>query len=222
MKTKTLKFAFFISSALFVFTSIAAQTGYTEIYPNYRVEISNERLDVNQYNSKFKGSMLDYTETRHDGTQIQVKSYQKNSNFEVYERPAHPAIHTVYKEFYADGRLKQKGVLLPYQVKIGKWIRCDNRGNCSITDHENRPDTYGYNKILQYLESEGIYHKTGGTTWKCTFWYTPASYTWGVRIDKNGKQYKMLNFDSRGEREIREYDLTEYTNKVPVYKSFNQ
>ncbi|MDR1715534.1 MAG: hypothetical protein LBS20_06790 [Prevotella sp.] len=152
MKTTVLKPAIFAILVLMAFITTTAQSTYTEIYPNIKVAISSEKLSISQYSSKFKGSILDYTETKPDGTQVQAKAYRRNSNIEIFERPAYPAIHTIYKEFYPNGNLKQKGVLLPLQVKVGKWIECDARGDCSIIDHESGRNAFGYNDVLEYLE----------------------------------------------------------------------
>ncbi|SBW05178.1 hypothetical protein [uncultured Dysgonomonas sp.] len=222
MKTTVLKPTIFAVLVLIAFTTIKAQSAYTEIYPHIKVAISSEKLNTSQYSSKFKGSILDYTETKTDGTQIQAKAYRRNSNIEIFERPAYPAIHTVYKEFYPNGNLKQKGVLLPLQVKVGKWIECDALGNCSIIDHESGRNAFGYNDVLEYLEFEGVYNKTDGNIWKCTFWYTPESKTWGVRVDKDGQQYKMFNFDSTGQEEVKEFDLSGNSNSATPVGSFEQ
>ncbi|GAB6124160.1 hypothetical protein [Dysgonomonas termitidis] len=222
MKTTVLKPAILAVLVLMAFTRTIAQSTYTEIYPNTKVAISSEKLNISQYSSRFKGSILDYTETKTDGTQIQAKAYKRNSNIEIFERPAYPAIHTIYKEFYPNGNLKQKGVLLPLQVKVGKWIECDTRGGCSIIDHESGRNTFGYNDVLEYLEFEGVYNKTDGNIWKCTFWHTLESKTWGVRVDKNGQQYKMFNFDSRGQEEVKEFDLSGNSNTATSVGPFEQ
>ena len=90
MKTTILKPAIFAVLILMVFTETTAQSAFTEIYPNIKVAISSEKLNTNQYSSKFKGSILDYTEAKTDGTQIQAKAYRRNSNIEIFERPAYP------------------------------------------------------------------------------------------------------------------------------------
>ena len=89
MKTTVLKPAIFAILVLMAFITTTAQSAYTEIYPNIKVAISSEKLSINQYSSKFKGSILDYTETKPDGTQVQAKTYRRNSNIEIFERPAY-------------------------------------------------------------------------------------------------------------------------------------
>ena len=202
--------------------TICAQTNDTEVYPNYRVPIEFEKINVTTFSNKYKGSILDYTYTKNDGTVVEVKSYKRGSNIEIFERPPFPAVHTIYKEFHPNGNLKQKGVLLPLQLKIGKWLNLDQRGEGTITDYENGRTALGYNDVLTYLESKGYYNKTDGNNWKCTFWYTPESQTWGVRVDKNGNQYKMYTFDSNRQNGATETDLSANSNSVLPVGTFYQ
>lgn len=215
----------FALMAFMLLTSHVAKsqtTDYTEIYPNFKVPITNETLNVSTYASKYKGSILDYSYTESNGTKVEVKSYKKGSNIEVFERPPFPAIHLVYKEFYPNGKLKQKGVFLPTQLKVGKWMECDERGNCTVTDHEIGRSQYGYNEILGYLEFLKYYNTSDGNNWQFFFWYTPSESKWGVRVNKNGHQYKMYTFDSTEQYDIQEVDLMPNTNVVEPTGTFIQ
>lgn len=211
-----------MASIVLICQTTKSQSEFTEIYPDYKVSISSESIDVKKFASKYKGSILDYSYTEDDGTQVEVKSYKKGSNIEIFERPPFPAIHVVYKEFYPNGKLKQKGVILPTQLKIGKWIECDEQGNCTITDYEADRNKYGYNEVLGYLEFRGYYNKQDENKWECSFWFTPGSETWRVRVDKNGHQYKMYSFDSTGEYDIDEVDLISNTQGVEATGTFIQ
>lgn len=192
--------------------TICAQTNYTEIYPNYRIPIEYEKINVNTFNNKYKGSILDYTYTKDDGTVVEVKSYKKGSNIEIFERLPFPAGYTIYKEFYPNGSLKQKGVLLPFQLKIGKWLDLDQRGEGTITDYENGRTAFGYNDVLTFLENKGYFNNTDGNSWKCIFWYIPESQTWSVRVYKNSNQYKIYTFDSNGQYDVVETELSPNSN----------
>jgi len=203
-------------------TTVDAQTAYTEIYPDKRVAIDFEKLNVSTYSNKYKGSILDYSYTKDDGTLVQVKSYKRGSNIEIFERPPLPYIHIIYKEFYPNGNLKQKGVLLPRQLKIGKWLDLDQNGEGLITDNETGRTAFGYNEVLTFLEERGYYNITDGSNWSCSFWYTPENRTWGVRVDKDGHQYKMYTFDSDGIDSITETDLSPSLNSVQPTGTFFQ
>ncbi len=213
---------FILLFTLLLIQGASAQTPYTEIYPGIRISIDKEKLDVSRYRNKYKGSILDYSETMPDGTLLQIKSYGKTSTIEVFEKPPLPAIHIIYKEFYANGDLKQKGVFLPLQFKVGKWIECSQSGSCTITDHEVGRNTYSYNDILEYLEMKKIYGNANDNVYECPFWYTPESHTWGVRINKDGNQYKMFEFDSKGQNEVKEYELTPKASAVTIIGTFEQ
>lgn len=215
------RFILMVSVVLICHTT-QAQTSYTEIYPDLKVPISNERIDVKKYASKYQGSILDYSYTENDGTQVQVKSYKKGSNIEIFEKPPHPAIHIIYKEFYPNGNLKQKGVILPSQLEIGKWIQCDEKGNCEIIDYEEGEKRYDYNEILAYLEFRGYYNKQDENEWKCLFWYASESNTWGVRVNKNGHQYKMYTFNNSDDFFVEEFDLSPNVNSVEPTGTFIQ
>ncbi len=217
---KLILLSLFIVSSGFV--TLVAQTTYTNIYPDYKVAIEKEKLDVRQYANKYKCSILDYTYTKEDGTRMVYKSYRRNSEIEVFEYPPAPAIHIIYKVFYANGNLKEKGVFLPNQLRVGKWIECDTRGNCSITDLETGRNIYGYNDVLEYLAMVDCYNNLDGNQWKCTFWHSPHGHTWGVRVDKNGQQYKMFTFDAKGERDVIETDPALLSPNVPVVGTFEQ
>lgn len=218
----TIKLFTLMASIVLICQTTKAQSAYTEIFPDYKIDISTEKIDVKKYTDKYKGSILDYSYTENDGTQVQVKSYKKGSNIEVFERPPFPAIHIVYKEFYPNGNLKQKGVILPTQLRVGNWIECNESGNCSIIDYEMNRNEYGYNDVLAYLEFRGYYNKQDGNNWECSFWFTPGAETWGVRINKNGHQYKMYTFNSKGEFNVDEVDLMPNTNTVEPTGTFIQ
>lgn len=218
----TIKIFTILAFVFFAGISATAQTVYTEIYPDKKVAINYEKLDVASYRNKYQGSILDYTYTQDDGTVVQVKSYKKGSNIEVFERPPYPAIHFVYKEFYPNGNLKQKGVLLPLQLKVGKWIEAELNGEFTISDYETGRNGYGYNDILYFLEKNGCYNQDDSNKWECFFWYTPESESWGVRVNKNTHQHKMYVFDSNGEKSIEETDLSPNLNKVEAVGTFEQ
>ncbi|MDH6309780.1 hypothetical protein M2451_002036 [Dysgonomonas sp. PFB1-18] len=192
--------------------AVNAQTAVTEVYPNYKITINKERLDVDSHRNRYNGSMLDYSYRKSDGTTIRIKSFQNDAGFEVVETPPEPAIHYVYKRFYADGNLKEMGVFLPRQVKVGKWMECDDYGRCTIINHEIERDAYGYNDVLEYLRMRGHYMPLDDNKWKCSFWHSPDGHTWGTRVDRNDEQYKMYTFDDKGKEDVRENDL--FPNKT--------
>lgn len=202
--------------------AVNAQTAFTEVYPNYKIAINKERLNVSSYRSEYIGSMLDYSYLKSDGTTVRIKSFQNDAGFEVVETPPVPAIHYVYKRFYADGNMKEMGVFLPRQVKVGKWMECDDYGRCTIIDHEIGRDTYGYNDVLEFLRMRGHYMPLDGNKWQCSFWHSPGARQWGVRVDCNDSHYVMLVFDGDGKQDVREIEPAVSSSSVPVFGSFYQ
>jgi len=196
---------------------------FTDIYPGKRVFIDyNERLNISQYSNRFRNSVLDYTYSLADGTQVQVKAYRNSPTYEVFERPPFPYMHIIYKEFYKNGKLKQKGVFLPTQLKVGKWFETDEFGNGFIIDYEAGRDTYGYNKVLEFLQQRGYYFASDGSQYRYTFWHTPENHKWGVRLDRNGQPFKTFTFDSTGQGGIEELDMEPTSVSVPIYGTFIQ
>ncbi|MDR2956431.1 MAG: hypothetical protein LBV43_15265 [Prevotella sp.] len=215
---KTIKYLILLLCLSLCYPGIKAQTLFTEIYPHYKIPITYEVLNVKEFSNKYQGSILDYTYTSFDGSSVQVKSYKRGGEIEVFERPAFPGIHMVYKEFYGNGKLKQKGVTLPNQCKIGYWLTYDESGNGWVTDYENGRTPVGYNQVLEYLANLGYYNynpSQSAHSWSCAFWFSPGSFSWGVRVNRDGHQYKMYTFDCRGQLDVIIQDLIPALNPVP-------
>lgn len=191
---KTIKRLLFVSFLLFGYLISNAQTESTTVYPDMKIDIGFERFNVSSIRNRYKGSILDYTYMQSNGAEVRITSYRRGSEIEVFEKFPAPYIHTLYKEFYPDGRLKQKGVLLPRQVKIGKWIECDRNGNHKIIDHEVGREGFGYNDVLLYLEHEDYYNSTDNT-W--SYLFSHSSGKWTVRLSKGTVQYKRYIFDDK-------------------------
>lgn len=219
---RNIKSLFFLllSGVLFNISPLFAQVEYTEIYPNRKVFMDYESFNVAKYRNR--GARLNITETREDGTLVEIKSYGRNTNIEVFERPPYPAMHIVYKEFYPNGKLKQKVVYLPSQLEVGKHIECDATGNCTITDLEEGRNKFGYNDVLKYLEEQNMYNLNDGNKWDYTFWYTEGTQKWGVRVNKNGVQHKMIEFDSKGKGNVFEFEAAPAAPVVPIVGTFEQ
>ncbi|MDU1892440.1 MAG: hypothetical protein E6767_17285 [Dysgonomonas sp.] len=217
---KHLVAAFFLSFTGFLLP-LAAQT-YTEVYPGKRILIGYEKFDVNTIRNKYKGKILNYTYTKTDGTKVRIASYEKNSNIEVFEFAPAPFIYMVYKEFYPNGNLKQKGVCMPLQVRVGKWLQCDRNGRQMIVDYTQKCHLFDYNDVLKYLEQCGYYNTNSYEARNLTyrFWYTPETGQWGVRLSKDDVQFKRFIFDQVTGYLAQEEEL--YDNPIPprIYESF--
>lgn len=183
-------------------SSIRAQTINTSIYPNKKVAIDYENLNISLYASKYDShGILDYNFVKEDGTKVRVSCHRKGTNIIVTENPLYPYIYTLYKEFYPNGKLKQKGVLIPKQLKVGKWIECTKTGETKIIDYETDRIYFGYNDVLEFLDQQDYLQvQPNGEDWIYSFWYSPESQQWGVRLSKGYILYKRFTFDGkRGE-----------------------
>lgn len=197
---------------------LAAQT-YTEVYPGKKILIGYEKFDVSTIRNRYNGKILNYTYTKSDGTNVRIASYEKGANIEVFESAPAPYIHTLYKEFYPDGRLKQKGIHMPLQVRVGKWIECDRQGRITEVDYEQGRKAFGYNDILKYLEQQGYYNSAQSQSiqWVYRFWYSPESGQWGVRLAKGDVHHKRFVFNGTTGYLEREEDLYSNTTPPTVY-----
>lgn len=175
-----------------------------DIYPGKTVTLNYEKFNLNAFSSKFaKSGSLDYTYTEADGTQIRVTCQRRGQTIEVYEIPPTPAIHRLFKEFYPNGNLKRKGLYLPQQFPIGKWLECEQNGSCRIVDQEIGRGSVGYNGILNILDKYGFIN--GSNNWVVfVVWYNENSRQWGAKLRK-GTEYKTLNIDADSGKVSNEY-----------------
>lgn len=188
-----------LSFILCISSAIKAQSTFTDVYPNKKVIIDNETLNVNLYKKKYNDrGILDDNSTKQDGTKVRVLCHRRGTNIEVMEEPPFPYIHTLYKEFYPNGKLKQKGVLMPKQVKVGNWIESTNNGKIKTVNYDTDRSVFGYNDILKFLD-QGNYLQTqpNGENWIYGFWYSPETQQWGVRLSKGYVLYKRFTFDGK-------------------------
>ncbi|MBK5722620.1 hypothetical protein JGH11_17230 [Dysgonomonas sp. Marseille-P4677] len=197
--TTTRKFLLLLLLTLGINSLIKAQTTYTEIYPNKRIIIDNENLNINLYKDKYDSrGILDYNTIKEDGTKVRVSCHRKGTNIEVMETLSYPYIHTLYKEFYPNGKLKQKGILMPKQVKVGNWLESTKNGEIRIINYDKDRSHFGYNDILEFLDQRDyLQAQPNGEDWIYSFWYSPETHQWGVRLSKEYVLYKRFTFDGK-------------------------
>lgn len=189
---------------------IGSQNNVTvDIYPGKTITLAYEKFNLNDFSSKFyKSGSLDYAYTEADGTQVRVTCQRRGQPIEVYEVPPLPAVHRIFKEFYPNGNLKQKGLYLPQQFPVGKWLDCDQNGRCSVVDHEAGRGGIGYNGVLKILADYGFI--SGPDSWEIfVIWYNELGRQWGAKLRKGG-QYKTLTIDAASGKVSNEfgYEIT--------------
>lgn len=193
-----------------------------EIYPRHKVTLSYEKFDMNAFrNHVAQSGSLDYVYTEPDGTQKRVSNLRKGLPIEVYEVPPLPSVYRVFKEFYPSGNLKRKGIYLPHQFPVGKWLECDEQGNCSVVDYDLYRGTFGYNSLLKTLEDKGYINTvTGNDNWSFIVWYNDNSHQWGVKLQK-GSKYRMLQIDANSGEILSEAEHEVKPINTPIYDGYN-
>jgi len=163
-----------------------------DVYPNKSIVLEYEKFDLDAFSSKFALSgSLDYSYNLSDGTNIRVTCQRRGETIEVYETPPAPVAYRIFKEFYADGNMKKKGLYLPQQFPVGKWLECDWSGKCYIVDQDANKGDLGYNGLLRILDERGFI----GKGWTFVVWYSEYKHQWGVKL-RNGDLYKVLDIDA--------------------------
>lgn len=201
---------FLVLISLFVNSQNSTQV---EIYPKKTITLDYETININSYQNKFAVSgSLDYAYTEYDGTQVRITCQRKGKPIEVYITPPLPAVYRIFKEFYPSGRLKQKGLYLPQQFRIGNWIQCSDNGYCNIINYDTNRGSFDYNDLLKTLAEKGyINTTTGNENWSFVVWFNDNSYQWGVKLQKNG-QLKMFTIDGNSGKILTESEYK--TNPV--------
>ena len=172
-------------------------------------------------NQVAQSGSLDYVYTEPDGTQKRISNLRKGLPIEVYEVPPLPAVYRIFKEFYPNGSLKRKGIYLPHQFPIGKWLECDEQGNCSVINYDLYRGAFGYNSLLKALEDKGYINTLGGgDNWSFIVWYNDNSHQWGVKLQK-GSKYRMLQIDANSGDIQSEAEHEVKPTNTSVYGDYN-
>lgn len=209
---KGMKFSILILFLIGGLVILNAQNSVSvNIYPNTTVKLDYESFNIKDFQSKFfKSGSLDYAYTEANGTQIRVTCQRKGQPIQVYMTPPAPAIYRIFKEFYPNGRLKEKGVYLPLQLRVGQWLQCDTNGNCHVYDYESSRRSFVYNDLLKLLEEDKYMNaQSGFGDWAPAFWYSPSSKEWGVKLNRGDIEWVLTIDATTGEiATMTEFDLT--------------
>lgn len=223
LKMKKIVISFFLLTLFCAHSALYSQNSVqVEIYPRQKVILSYEKFDMNAFRSQVAQSgSLDYVYTEADGTQKRISNLRKGLPIEVYEVPPLPAVYRIFKEFYPSGNLKRKGIYLPHQFPIGKWLECDERGNCSVINYDLYRGTLGYNSLLKTLEDKGYINTLAGSeNWSFIVWYNDNSHQWGVKLQK-GSKYRMLQIDANSGDIQSEAEHEVKPTNTSVYGDYN-
>lgn len=180
---------------------------FSTIKKNDMMDMQYETFDMNYYEKKKNlfGEISD-NYIKEDGTQVSVWG-KLGKYFVILETAPAPYFYTRIKLFYGDGKLQVKGIKLPEECRIGKWMECDEQGNCQIVDYNKRMGRFDYNDVLKFLNKRGYVNlETGEGRGKVCFFYWYESKTWGIRASKNNIHFKRFKLDGNSGKILEEED----------------
>lgn len=122
----------------------------------------------------------DFSYTLPNGNEIYMMGNPKENSVGIqYERLPSPSFYTIYKEFYHDGFLKKKEMLLGQYTKVGISGYYDQKGKL---DTKNEDEKFGKIKptdVLKILDEKKIINLSTGAG----------------RLDENGNSAFTIIFD---------------------------
>lgn len=177
----------------------------TYLNPKDTMDLKYEKFDMDFYiKNKSYEDGLDFSEKSEDGTEIEISVSEILSSIE--QRESLPPYYFVkIKRFYINGGLKEKGILLD-NCKIGKWVECDEAGNCKIVDYEKNRGRFGYNDVLHFLEKKKFINpKEGVGRGRFTVVYNYENTYWIVSGTHNESLWTVYHLDGNTGKILKEF-----------------
>lgn len=183
-------------SFLIPFTIACSTPKTTIMKPKETLSLEYETFDFEKYKDLFdRYNAINYKYQKEDGTVVYIVSAGKmsgNGDIFINEIPPLPYFISFYKEFYPNGNLKEKGQHGMQSCPIGKWLECDEEGNCKIVDYdENRRFTY--EDVLRFMaKQKHIDLKTGEGREQMSTIYNYEQQVWSVGTSRGyliGRDY---------------------------------
>lgn len=212
MDKQILKNFILLGFALMVHMSLLSQTSKNKLFSTIKkkdiMDMQYETFDMEYYERKKNliGNIFD-DYTKEDGTQVSVWG-KLGSSFVILEVAPAPYFYTRIKLFYGDGKLQEKGIKLPEECRIGKWLECDEQGNCQIIDYDKGMGKFNYNDVLNFLDKRGYINlETGEGRGKFSFGYSYENKTWGIVASKNNVHFKIFRLSGKSGKILEEKDF---------------
>ena len=106
--------------------------------------------------------------------------------------------YTIYKGFYGNGNIKEKGLLFGH-VKIGVWEYYNEKGELIRTENEDEKfsKTFNYNDIIDFLHERGKinkYHRNATHELSTSFRKLDGVWKWGVGVYYNKTKKKIITY----------------------------
>ena len=152
-----------------------------------------EKLDIKWLKRKaektvyINGVIAYYLENKQrNGTIVIIEGDEENGFTE--SRIPKNSYYEIYKEYYPNGILKQKGSLLGEHTAIGMWYYYDELGNLSETVNEDRKfGKFGYMDVLDFLIKNNYVEKdTYKGIFKIRIVFSVEDLTWRIRATTAG------------------------------------
>ena len=147
-----------------------------------------ESFDISPYKDMINPirKELDYYYTKEDGTEVYVY-WREGREADIREIPPKPYFHSVIITFYPDDSLQSKGAVIGSgRCRIGKWLECDEEGNCKIKDYEAHRGRFGYREVLRFLEKKKYINlRTGEGRETVSMRYSYENHYWRADAGKH-------------------------------------
>ena len=170
------------------------------------MDLKYEKFDMDFYNkSKDKRGRLYYKDIKDDKTEIEIIGSEAIYDEIQQTESPYPYYFKRIKFFYKDGGLKEKGILLD-NCKIGKWLECDEAGNCKMVDYEKNRGNFGYNDVLHFLEKRKFINpKKGVGRGRFTVVYNYENTYWIVSGTHNETLWTVYHLDGNTGKILKEF-----------------
>jgi hypothetical protein len=181
---------------LIISYTVMAQKKYS-FTPEDTMDLNFETFDFDKYKDKLKQyNAISYKFEKEDSTVVQVSSVGTMSGSGlIYINIFYPKPYFYYdhKCYYSDGKLKEKGRSGLQAIQVGKWLECDEEGNCRIVDYEKIRGRFSYEDVLKFMAKQGhINLKTGEGREQLLANYNYEQQVWNVGTSRGylvGRDY---------------------------------
>ena len=119
--------------------------------------------------------------------------------FVVSQTPPKPAFYHIYKEYFPNGNLKEKGKFLGEGTMIGEWEYYNETGQLVSKKNEDAKfGRFGCNELLSFLhQQKHINVKTGENREKIRIVFNEENKQWFVRT--TNPRYWIIEYVINGE-----------------------
>jgi len=174
------------------FSSCTGQNNKNNINMDEKLDIKwfERKAEKTTYDNGVVSYYLEYKEK--DGTMVIIEGNKKDGFTE--SRISKNSYSEIYKEYYPNGILKEKGKLFGEETSIGMWHYFDEQGNVVKTvDEDKKFGKFGYMDVLNFLIEKdyvekdtykGLFESYMGIS--VTVVFSEEDLTWQIRVKTPG------------------------------------